>query len=94
MAVAIMISTFGCNNGLILAGARVYYAMARDGLFFRATGKLNDAQRAGRRAGAAGRLGLPAGAAAHALATTPADRPASNTAISTATCSTTSSSRR
>ncbi len=34
MAVAIMISTFGCNNGLILAGARVYYAMARDGLFF------------------------------------------------------------
>jgi APA family basic amino acid/polyamine antiporter len=42
MAVAIMISTFGCNNGLILAGARVYYAMARDGLFFKATGKLND----------------------------------------------------
>ncbi len=41
MAVAIMISTFGCNNGLILAGARVYYAMARDGLFFRATGRLN-----------------------------------------------------
>ncbi len=35
MAVAIAISTFGCNNGLILAGARVYYAMARDGLFFR-----------------------------------------------------------
>jgi APA family basic amino acid/polyamine antiporter len=34
MAAAIMISTFGCNNGLILAGARVYYAMARDGLFF------------------------------------------------------------
>jgi APA family basic amino acid/polyamine antiporter len=42
MAVAIMISTFGCNNGLILAGARVYYAMARDGLFFRSTGKLNE----------------------------------------------------
>jgi APA family basic amino acid/polyamine antiporter len=42
MAVAIMISTFGCNNGLILAGARVYYAMARDGLFFKSTGKLND----------------------------------------------------
>jgi APA family basic amino acid/polyamine antiporter len=41
MAVAIIISTFGCNNGLILAGARVYYAMARDGLFFRATGELN-----------------------------------------------------
>jgi APA family basic amino acid/polyamine antiporter len=35
MAAAIMISTFGCDNGLILAGARVYYAMARDGLFFK-----------------------------------------------------------
>src|SRR5437868_7558550 len=34
MAAAIMISTFGCDNGLILAGARVYFAMARDGLFF------------------------------------------------------------
>jgi APA family basic amino acid/polyamine antiporter len=41
MAVAIMISTFGCNNGLVLAGARVYYAMAKDGLFFRSTGRLN-----------------------------------------------------
>jgi basic amino acid/polyamine antiporter, APA family len=41
MAVAIMISTFGCANGLILAGARVYYAMAQDGLFFRAIGKLS-----------------------------------------------------
>src|SRR5262249_31389 len=41
MAVAIIISTFGCNNGLILAGSRVSYAMAKDGLFFRATGKLN-----------------------------------------------------
>jgi APA family basic amino acid/polyamine antiporter len=41
MAVAIIISTFGCNNGLILAGARVAYAMAKDGLFFRATGILN-----------------------------------------------------
>ncbi len=41
MAVMIMISTFGCNNGLILSGARVYYAMAKDGLFFGATGKLN-----------------------------------------------------
>ena len=41
MAIAIMISTFGCNNGLILAGARVYYAMARDGLFFRKIGALN-----------------------------------------------------
>src|SRR4029077_3544702 len=41
MAVAIMISTFGCCNGLILAGARVYYAMAQDGLFFKATARLN-----------------------------------------------------
>ena len=41
MAVAIIISTFGCNNGIVLSGARVYYAMARDGLFFKATGKLN-----------------------------------------------------
>ena len=41
MAVAIMVSTFGCANGLILAGARVYYAMARDGLFFRSIGTLN-----------------------------------------------------
>src|SRR5947208_5811192 len=41
MAIAIMISTFGCNNGLILAGARAYYAMARDGLFFRRVGELN-----------------------------------------------------
>jgi APA family basic amino acid/polyamine antiporter len=38
MAVAILISTFGCNNGLILSGARVYYAMAHDGLFFRTVG--------------------------------------------------------
>src|SRR6185369_2493326 len=41
MAVAIMISTFGCNNGLILAGARVYYAMARDRLFFRRVDSVN-----------------------------------------------------
>lgn len=41
MAMAIMISTFGCNNGLILAGARVYYAMARDGLFFRKVATTN-----------------------------------------------------
>jgi len=41
MAVAIMISTFGCNNGLILAGARVYYAMARDGLFFKRVATVN-----------------------------------------------------
>src|SRR5207245_1689686 len=38
---AIMISTFGCANGLILSGARVYYAMALDGLFFRKVGKLD-----------------------------------------------------
>jgi APA family basic amino acid/polyamine antiporter len=42
MAIAILISTFGCNNGLILAGARVYYAMARDRLFFRRVGTLNN----------------------------------------------------
>jgi APA family basic amino acid/polyamine antiporter len=41
MAIAIMVSTFGCNNGLILAGARVYYAMAQDNLFFKAVGGLN-----------------------------------------------------
>ncbi len=44
MAAAIMISTFGCNNGLILAGARAYYAMARDGLFFQSAGRLNAAR--------------------------------------------------
>ena len=41
MAAAIMVSSFGCNNGLILSGARVYYAMAKDGLFFRGAGKLH-----------------------------------------------------
>jgi APA family basic amino acid/polyamine antiporter len=41
MAVVIMISTFGCNNGLTIMGARLYYAMARDGLFFQSCGKLN-----------------------------------------------------
>jgi APA family basic amino acid/polyamine antiporter len=44
MAAAIMVSTFGCTNGLILSGARAYYAMARDGLFFRAAGRLNEAK--------------------------------------------------
>ncbi|MBX3253759.1 MAG: amino acid permease [Chitinophagaceae bacterium] len=43
IAIMIMISTFGCNNGLILAGARVYYTMARDGLFFTKAGTLNAA---------------------------------------------------
>lgn len=51
MAIAILVSTFGCNNGLILSGARVYYAMARDGLFFRRAGELNS-----RRVPAAGLL--------------------------------------
>ncbi len=41
MAAAIMVSTFGCNNGLILSGARVYYAMARDNLFFESAGRLH-----------------------------------------------------
>jgi APA family basic amino acid/polyamine antiporter len=41
IALMIMISTFGCNNGLILSGARVYYTMAKDGLFFKQTGQLN-----------------------------------------------------
>ena len=41
IALLIMVSTFGCNNGLILAGARVYYTMAGDGLFFRQAGQLN-----------------------------------------------------
>jgi len=41
MALAILISTFGCNNGLILSGARIYYAMAKDGLFFRSVGTVN-----------------------------------------------------
>jgi APA family basic amino acid/polyamine antiporter len=41
MAVLILISGFGCINGLILAGARVYYAMAKDGLFFKGAGELH-----------------------------------------------------
>jgi APA family basic amino acid/polyamine antiporter len=41
IAIMIMIATFGCNNGLILAGARVYYTMAQDGLFFKKAGTLN-----------------------------------------------------
>ncbi len=44
MAIAIMISTFGCNNGLILVGARAAYAMARDGLFFKPVARLNAAR--------------------------------------------------
>ncbi|KEQ28670.1 amino acid transporter [Pedobacter antarcticus 4BY] len=41
IALMIMVSTFGCNNGLIMAGARVYYSMAKDGLFFKKVGTLN-----------------------------------------------------
>lgn len=41
MAILILVSTFGCINGMVLAGARVYYAMAQDGLFFRGVGQLN-----------------------------------------------------
>lgn len=44
MAALIMISTFGCNNGLILAGARLFYAMAKDGLFFKKAATLNEKQ--------------------------------------------------
>ena len=65
MAIGIMVSTFGCNNGLILAGARAYYAMARDGLFFRAAGRLNAREGAGVGPRAAGRLGGVSRAAAH-----------------------------
>jgi APA family basic amino acid/polyamine antiporter len=48
MAIAIMISTFGCANGLTLAGARVYYAMSLDGLFFRAASRIDPVTRAPR----------------------------------------------
>ena len=44
MALAIMVSTFGCTNGLILAGARAYFAMSRDGVFFKRAGALNAAK--------------------------------------------------
>jgi APA family basic amino acid/polyamine antiporter len=44
MAIGIMVSTFGCTNGLVLAGARAYYAMSRDRLFFRRAGELNAAR--------------------------------------------------
>jgi basic amino acid/polyamine antiporter, APA family len=43
VAILIMISTFGCNNGIILAGSRIYYTMAKDKLFFKSFGKLNQA---------------------------------------------------
>lgn len=44
IAVGVVISSFGCDNGLVLAGARAYYAMARDGVFFKAAGRLNRAK--------------------------------------------------
>ncbi len=56
-AALVMISTFGCANGLILTGARVLYAMARDGVFWRPAGLLNHAQRAQRGADRCRRLG-------------------------------------
>jgi APA family basic amino acid/polyamine antiporter len=64
---AIMISTFGCSNGLILAGARVYYAMARDGLFFKATGRLNS-RHVPSMASFAGAMDMFARSSAHAAA--------------------------
>ena len=64
MAIGIMISTFGCTNGLILAGARAYYAMARDRVFFRSAGVLNRGQGSGVGARAAGGVGGVSGAAA------------------------------
>jgi len=45
MAVAIMVSTFGCANGLVLAGARMYYAMSHDGVFFQGAGRVNPRHR-------------------------------------------------
>ncbi len=79
-----MISTFGCNNGLILAGARAYYAMARDGLFFRSAGQLNDAKVPAWGLVLAGRLGGVARPAANVR-----HGDAERTETCTATCSTT-----
>ena len=95
MAVAIMISTFGCNNGLILAGARVYYAMARDGLFFALDRPAERAARARRRRSLlqgvwASLLVLPR---TRARCDRRATGRGARTATSTAICSTTSSSR-
>ena len=62
MALAILVSTFGCNNGLILAGSRVYYAMARDGLFLtrrQAASALPDPTPFARRAGGVGQCTSP-----------------------------------
>jgi basic amino acid/polyamine antiporter, APA family len=54
MAILIMVSTFGCINGLVLAGARVYYAMSHDRLFFKGAGRLNRARVPGWALGAQG----------------------------------------
>ena len=89
MAVAIMVSTFGCNNGLILAGARVYYAMARDGLFFKRAGKLNAA--ACRPPGWCCNASGPACWSCPARGRATRHRPWTNMATSTAPCWTTSS---
>ena len=90
MAVAIMISTFGCNNGLILAGARVYYAMARDRLFFGASARLNARNVPAVALVAQGiwasLLTLP-----RTVTTDPATGAVSSTATSTRSCSNTSS---
>ncbi len=58
MAIAILISTFGCNNGLILSGARIYYAMAKDGLFFASDRDRESKSRSGGRARGAMCVGL------------------------------------
>jgi APA family basic amino acid/polyamine antiporter len=88
MAAAILVSTFGCNNGLILAGARAYYAMARDGLFFKSIATLN-----ARKVPAAGLLIQGVWSALLVLPRT-FDPATGNAEISTAICSTTSSRRR
>ena len=58
MAIAILISAFGCSNGLILAGARIYYAMSKDGLFFKSVGRVNKFHAPACRADCAVRLDL------------------------------------
>ena len=58
MAIAILISGFGCNNGLILAGARIYYAMAKDGLFFKIRRQSEPFSRSRGGAASAGNMGL------------------------------------
>ncbi len=88
MASAIIVSTFGCCNGLILAGARAYYAMARDGVFFQRAGTLNAAKVP------AWALWLQGAWAAFLVLPRTFDPATGATATCTATCSTTSSRRR